>query len=303
MHKYRTGGALLFLTALIWGSGFVAQKFGISQTQPFTFAAARFLIGGVAMLPLVFWQRKKHPGLITDERMCKDEQRRVLWSGGLLCGVFLAVGTILQQVGMLYTTAGKAGFITALYIIFVPIIGIFLKRKTSTVLWISVAVAVVGLYLLSIKEGFTVNQGDMLVFLCAIVFAGHILLIDKVSIKTNSIQLSCVQFFAAFGVCSLLMILFEKPDFNGVLISWAPLLYLGIFSGAVGFTLQIAGQKTVSPAAASVLLSMESLFAAFFGWLFLSEQLMLKEIFGCAFIFAAVLLSQVRPSKRLNGDQ
>ena len=295
------GSFILLLTAFIWGAAFVAQKIGIVVVDAFTFSASRFLISGIALLPIIFIGRKKdrlseqHMSLSPQE---KKNRRKVLVTGGVLCGICLAFAANLQQMGMADTSAGKAGFITALYIVFVPILRLFTKKKVSAAVWISVAVALIGLYLLCVKEDLSVNEGDALVLLSALCFSFHILIVDKYSPLTNGIQLSCIQFFVVSLLTGIMMLIFEKPNLNAVLSCWAPMLYLGIVSGAAGYTLQIIGQKNAEPTTASLILSMEAVFASISGVIFLNESFTAKELVGCILMFAAIILSQVSSSKK-----
>lgn len=291
------GSILLLLTAFIWGAAFVAQKIGIVDIGVFTFSASRFMISGIALLPVIML-RKKHKQLadITPEK--KKSARKTLIAGGVICGILLAMATNVQQMGIADTTAGKAGFITTLYIVFVPILRVFNKKKVSGGVWISVAAAVAGLYLLSVKEGFSINQGDALVLLCALFFTFHILVIDKYSPQTDGVKMSCIQFFTAALFSAILMLVFERPSLSAVLACWAPILYLGVVSGAIGYTLQIIGQRDTDPAAASLILSLESVFAAITGVLFINESFTAKELIGCVFVFGATILSQVSTQRQ-----
>jgi len=294
------GSLVLLLTAFIWGAAFVAQKIGIVVLDAFTFSAVRFFISGIALLPIIFISRIKGGGDKQGIHIPSENGRylKTLIIGGVLCGTFLALAAILQQMGMKDTTAGKAGFITALYIILVPIIRVFTRKKVSMTVWVSVAAALVGLYLMSVKEGLSVNMGDVLVLLSALCFSFHILIIDRYSPLTNGVQLSCIQFFVVSLISGILMLVFEKPSLNAVISCWAPLLYLGVVSGAVGYTLQIIGQKNTDPTSASLILSMEAVFAAISGVLFLNERFSAKEVIGCILIFAAIVFSQVSLSKK-----
>lgn len=290
------GNLLLFLTALIWGAAFVAQKIGIVAINAFTFSASRFIISGIALLPVIMLNGKKRE-ILSNHNSKKD--RKILIIGGILCGIFLALATNTQQMGLMYTTAGKSGFITALYIVFVPLLSIFLGKKVSSRVWISVAAAVIGLYLLSVNEGFTVNKGDILVLVCAILFSLHILVIDKYSPQTDCVKMSCIQFFTASVFSAILMFIFEKPSLAAILSCWAPILYLGIVSGAIGYTLQIIGQKNTDPATASLIMSLETVFAAIMGVLFINESFSAKELAGCALVFGATILSQLNIRKKI----
>lgn len=289
----RTGSLMLLLTAIIWGTAFVAQSVGMDYVGPFTFNAVRCLIGAAALVPCVFLLRKT--GLVKREQ----HRRKDLIVGGVLCGVVMAVASSLQQFGILYTTVGKAGFITALYIVIVPVISLFLGKKSPAFIWIAVALAAVGMYFLCITEELRLGFGDLLVLLCAVCFAVHILIIDVYSPKTDGVLLSCIQFFVSGIICFVCMLLFEKPQISMILTAWKPLLYAGVMSCAVAYTLQIIGQKHVKPAVASLILSFESVVSVLAGWLILGQKLALREWFGCALVFAAILLAQkpIRPEK------
>ena len=203
------------------------------------------------------------------------------------------LATVSQQTGLAYTSAGKAGFITALYILFVPIFRFFGGRKVTLAVWLSVLAALAGLYLLCVKEGFSVGAGDLYVLLCALVFTVHILIVDKFSPLTDGVTMSCIQFFVASLSAAIPMLLFEKPSFEALVSCWAPLVYLGVVSGGIGYTLQILGQKNTEPTVASLILSLESVFAAISGVLILGESFTGRELAGCALVFAATIASQV----------
>lgn len=291
------GSVLLLLAALIWGAAFIAQKVGIVDIGTFTFSASRFTLSGLALLPVALMRKgPAEPAAI--ENTGKNRSRKTLMIGGILCGICLALATNAQQMGIASTSAGKAGFITALYIVFVPILRVFNKKAVSVVVWISVAVAVVGFYLLSVKEGFSINGGDAIVLLSALLFSFHILVIDKYTPYADGIKISCIQSFTAAAISAVCMLIFDKPTMSSVAAAWVPILYLGLMSGAVGYTLQIIGQKYAEPSSASLILSLESVFAAVFGVLFLKEGFTAQELVGCALVFGATILSQVSFSKR-----
>ncbi len=284
---------LLVLTALVWGMAFVAQSVGMNYIGPFTFNCIRSIMGGIVLIPcIMFWDKKEK----TDEGKRKPEDIHTLLTGGICCGVALCVASNLQQIGIKYTTVGKAGFITALYIVLVPVFGIFLRKKVSSRIWISVAIAVAGLYLLCITDELKIGKGDFFVVLCALVFAIHILVIDYFSPKVNGMKLSCIQFFVAGALSGIPMIISEKPEIPTILAAWAPLLYAGIMSCGVGYTLQIIAQKDADPTVASLILSLESVFSVLAGWVILGQTLAGKEIVGCVLMFAAIILAQL-PSK------
>lgn len=286
---------MLFITALIWGAAFVAQKIGVVQLGVFTFTATRFFISGVALLPIALLGGRKNKDEVKTMANAQDKtkRRKYMVLGGVLCGLFLMLATVTQQAGLTTTTAGKAGFITALYILFVPILRLFGGKKASVVVWISVLAGVAGLYLLCVKEDFSVDKGDLMVLLCALVFSGHILVVDKVSPHADCVKMSCIQFFVASATAAIPMLIFEKPDFAAILSCWAPLLYLGVVSGGIGYTLQILGQKHTEPTVASLIMSLEAVFAAVSGVLFLQERFTAKELVGCVLMFAAIIISQI----------
>lgn len=296
--KALRSSVLLLLTALIWGIAFVAQSEGMNYVGGFTFIGLRYLIGGVVLIPCLFFMRKRNPEW---HRLSAEEQKkqnRMGVIGGICCGMALCAASSLQQFGILYTTVGKAGFITALYIVIVPLLGLFLKKRVSLNIWVSVAIAGIGMYLLCITEGFSIGKGDFLVFLCAVAFSFHILIIDYFSPKADGVLISCVQFFTAGVIGVILTMLYEQPTFRGILSAWAPILYAGVFSSGIGYTLQVVAQKDVEPTVASLLMSMESVFSLLAGWVLLGQTLAAKELFGCVLVFAAIILAQI-PMERL----
>lgn len=296
MSKKIRAELMLLTTALIWGTAFVAQRSGMDFVGPFTFNGIRFLVGAVVMIPIIMVMDRlgnTNQPQMPMTALEKRKERKFLWTGGFFCGLALLAGTGLQQMGLVYTTAGKTGFITALYIVIVPIIGIFLGKKVRMLLWVSVSLGVVGLYLLSINEGFSINIGDFFVFLCAFGFAAHILVVDYFSPKTNPIKLSAVQFFVCGALSLVIMAFVEEPEWRFIMDAAFPILYTGIMSCCVAYTFQVVAQRNVGPTVASLLLSMESVFAVIFGMLLLSEQLLPKEIVGCIIMFVAIILAQL----------
>lgn len=283
---------LLFLAAVIWGVAFVAQSVGMEYMGPLTFNASRFLIGGIVLLPFVFVQERK----TLQDLETKEERKRhykVTLIGGLCCGVAICIASTLQQFGILSTSVGKAGFITALYIVLVPIFGLFLKRKPSKMVWLCAVLAVVGLYLLCVNETLTLNFGDILVFCCALVFTVHIMVIDYFSPKANGVTLSCIQFLFSGVVSLILAFIFETPQISAIVSGIVPVLYAGVMSCGVAYTLQIIGQKHVEPAIASLILSLESVVSVLAGWLILHEVLSGKEMLGSLLMFLAVIMVQL----------
>lgn len=284
-------GLMLFLTAFIWGTAFVAQSVGMDYLGPFTFNGVRSLIGGIALLPCI-WLLHKLNGESKNEG-----SRRELLTGGTACGVLLFAASSFQQIGIQYTTAGKAGFITAFYIVIVPVLGVFLHKKIGWKIWLAVILALAGLYFLCITESFSIGKGDTMVFLCALVFAVHILVVDYYSPKVDGVKMSCIQFFVC-GILSLpFMFTLETPELGSIVVAWMPLLYAGVLSCGVAYTLQILGQKNVNPAVASLILSLESCFSVLAGWIVLGERLSLRESAGCVLMFMAIILAQL-PEKK-----
>lgn len=282
---------LLVLAALIWGVAFVAQSVGMEYVGPFTFNAVRFLIGGLVLIPCIFFFDRKEREAGGKET--PEKRKKTLLIGGLCCGLCLTVASTLQQIGIMYTTVGKAGFITALYMIIVPVIGIFLGKKLALPIWVSVGLGVAGMYLLCITESFRINFGDLLVLLCSICFAGHILVIDYFSPRVDGVKMSCIQFFTCGIICAVPMFLTEHPSLTVILNAWQPILYTGVLSCGVAYTLQIVAQKGTNPVAASLLLSLESVFSVLAGWLILGQRMSVREIFGCVLVFAGIILVQI----------
>lgn len=284
---------MLMLTALIWGTAFVAQSVGMDFVGPLTFNFARFLVGGLVLVPCMAILKKC--GIADGSALsagAKAERRRYGIRGGVRCGILLFLASTAQQYGILYTSVGKAGFITALYIIIVPLLGVFMKRRVPRLIWISALIALCGMYLLCMKGGGGFSRGDFLVFLCAVLFSFHIMNVDYFSPRTDGVFMSCVQFFTAGAVSGVLAFLLEHPVFDDILGGAAPILYAGVLSCGVAYTLQILGQKRVRPAVASLIMSLESVFSALAGWVVLNQKLSPKELLGCALVFAAILLAQ-----------
>ncbi len=287
MSKKLSGSIMLIFAAFIWGTAFVSQRLGMDYIPPVYFTSIRCFIGAIVLLPVGFLFER------TPENRGLD--KKLLLKGGAICGVFLAVAAALQQVGLKYTAAGKAGFITALYIVMVPVFGfIFFKRRPPFTVWISVGVAIVGMYLLCISSGFSLASGDLWVLGCAFVYTLHILCVDIFAPRCNGVLLSCVQFFVA-GILTLIVALIVEapPSLGDIKACLFPLVYTGIMSSGAAFTLQILGQKHVEPTLAVLLMSFESVFAVLAGWLVLHETLTAKELFGCVLMFIAVLMSQI----------
>lgn len=300
--KYSKNFILLFITAVIWGVAFVAQSAGMDYVGPYTFNAVRCLLGGIVLIPCVFFltrsakKEQKKDG--TASKMPVMDRPKELLIGGLICGFMMFVSTTLQQVGIAYTTVAKAGFITALYIIIVPILGIFLKRKAGLKIWISVVIALVGLYLLCMKGSLSLSKGDFLILICSICFAIHIMVVDHFTEKVSGTKLSCIQFLFAGALSSVLMFLFEEPHWADIGAAWLPICYAGILSCGVAYTFQIIGQRGTDPTIASLILSLESVVSVLAGWILLGETLSPREILGCVLMFGAIILAQINPKKQ-----
>jgi drug/metabolite transporter (DMT)-like permease len=298
MQKITTlkSDGLLLTAAAIWGFSFVAQRIAMLHIGPFTYNGVRFALGSLSLLPLIWYRRHRaplHPGQ-------SPASRNIIIYGGSLLGLVLFIGSSLQQSGMVYTTAGKGGFITGLYVVLVPILGFFLRKSTHTGTWIGAIVATTGLYLLSITENLSISRGDLLVLLSALFWAVHVLLISWLSPQGSAIRLAALQ----FAVCSLLSlltaVLFEDIVLNGILAAAVPILYGGLFSTGIAFTLQIVAQKRAHPSHAAIILSLEGAFAALGGWLIMAESFSLRGWTGCLLMLAGMLISQLNITSGLS---
>lgn len=299
-HKLQLRNSfLLLLTAAIWGVAFVAQSVGMDYVGPFTFNMIRSVIGGIVLIPCIFLLDKISPKE-KKELSAKEQkkERKTLLTGGICCGILLAFATNFQQIGIQYTTVGRAGFITACYIIIVPLIGItFFKKKCRSTIWLAVILALVGLYLLCITEEFSIGYGDFLVLVCSFLFSLHILVIDYFSPLVDGVKMSCIQFFVCGIVSGIPALFTETIVWTNVLQAWMPVLYAGVMSCGVAYTLQIVGQKNMNPTVASLILSLESCIAVLAGWIILGESLTSREVKGCILMFAAIVLAQI-PEKK-----
>lgn len=306
---------MLVLTAMVWGGSFVAQKSGMELIGPFAFNGIRTIIGGIVLIPLIMvldrMKSKKQasaPAVKADaadsalSEADKKNEQKLLITGSICCGLALLVAGMLQQIGMMYTTAGKAGFITALYVVLVPIFGRILGKKIRPLIWLCVLASAFGLYLLCMPAsgGFGhINKGDLIVLACALCFAVHILLIDYFSPKVDGVRLSCIQFFIAGILCMILMfpldpvLGYDIPSLSQLLDAWIPIVYAGALSCGAGYTMQIVAQADTDPAVASMILCLESVFAVIAGMLILGESLSLREAAGCIIMFAAILAAQL----------
>ena len=295
MKKQIQGSFLLVLATLLWGSTFVAQSTGMDHIGPFTFLAVRNVMGSAFLFLLTLITDR----FLKDGKTSKERWRNPkLWKAALFCGTPLFVAAGLQQMGIVNTDPGKSGFLTAMYIVFVPIFGIFLKRKPSRWIPVSVVLGVVGLYFLSCVGVTSVNVSDLLLIGCAIVYAIQILCVDICAPELDSVRLNCLCCALTFVLASIVTVFTETPTWETVSGCWGPLLYAGILSSGIAFTLQMAGQKHVEPATASLLMSLESVFAVLSGWVVLGDMLSVYESIGCVLIFIAILLSQVPDKKK-----
>ena len=289
-RKSIRGSLWLLLGAVIWGAAFTAQRAGMDHVQPFTFSGTRMLLAWLVMIPASLWMKKK-TGAAAETRAQKAEQRK----GGIICGFLLFVATSLQQIGLVDTSAGKSGFLTALYVVLVPVAGwLLLRKRPGKVIWAGVALAVVALYLLCVPAaGYQVEKGDLLLLGCAVCFTGQILCVDHFAPRVDGFRLARDEFLVTGALSMVIALLEEEIRMEGLLEAAIPILYAGILSGAVGYTLQIIGQRDVNPTVASLLMCLESVFAVLTGAVLLGERMTGREIAGCVLMFAAVILAQL----------
>ena len=297
------GNLILLITSIVWGVAFVFQRTGMDSITPITFNAARMAAATIFLVALSiildFKSHKNSPGTSESEEKNIKKRKRATIIGGIICGLFLAASSTVQQMGIVHTSAGKAGFITAMYMLFVPIFNLFIfKKKTSKIVWLAVLLGLVGMYLLCVKESFILSEGDALILLCAILFSGHILCCDRFAPHCDAVKLSAIQFGVSAIICSILAFIFEKPCVEGIIEAAIPILYCGVMSGGVGYTLQIMGQKHTEPATASLIMSLEAVFAALAGVMLLNESMSIQEIIGCIVMFVAMVLVQLPDIKK-----
>ncbi len=313
-HKLRNT-FFLFLTAMIWGAAFVAQSVSMDYIGPFTFICLRSVIGGLFLIPVIIVLdgiRKKSQNesanAVSAENILHnietEEKQRLSWKnkqlieGGIACGIFLFFANCFQQTGIQYTTVGKAGFITTFYIIIVPLIGLFFKKYCGILTWIGVVIALAGLYFLCITQKLTIQRGDALILCCSVLYAGQILAIDHYNPFVDGVKMSCIQFLTGGILGAVFMLLFENPSIAMILSATGPILYTGIMSTGVGYTLQIVGQKGLNPTVAALILSLESVFSALSGYVFLHQVLTTRELIGCVLMFIAIVLAQLPDIRR-----
>lgn len=300
-NRKMLGNLLLLLTAMIWGTAFVGQRVGMDSIEPVTFNAARMWLAAAAIgLVAVLTGKKSDPqdkrpvSGLTDTRDKAQERRKNTIIGGICCGSFLTAASLFQQMGVVYTTAGKAGFITAMYMLLVPIINfVFFKKKNTWLVWTGVLVGVFGMYLLCITDGFSLTYGDTLVCICALLFSGHILCCDHFVQLGNPIRISAIQFATAAVISTIAAFVAEEPSWQKIASAAVPILYCGIVSGGIGYTLQMVAQRYTDPTIASLLMSLESVFAVIAGALLLGERMTARELAGCVIMFAAIVLVQI----------
>ena len=288
------GNLMLLITALIWGTAFVAQSSAMENVPPITFMMMRQILGGLVLIPVILLFRRS-----------PVPDRKTLWIGGTCCGICLFVASILQQYGILYSTTAKAGFITTLYVVVVPLMRVFLGKRPSPIVWFCVLISVAGFYLLCMGGGdFRLQTGDLLLLLCAVCFSVHILVIDHFSPQTDGVKMSCIQFFVCGAIGLVCMLLFETPDVQSVKAAWLPIAYAGVLSSGIAYTLQVVAQKYTDPVSASLICSLEAVFAALsgyicwrLGWIG-NGNISVREGVGCLLVFIAVILVQIPIPKR-----
>lgn len=291
------GNIALLVAALLWGSTFVAQSVASEAVQPFTFLASRSLLGFLFLIPVSLIKDSASKKAGTYQKMTADT-KKLLLIGGACCGAALTIASGLQQFGMTGDNSGKAGFITAMYILLVPILGLFVKKKVRPIIWVCVAMGVVGLYLLCMTDGLKLATSDIFLMICAVAFSVHILVVDYFSPKVDGVKLSCLQFFVAFVIATVLALIFEDTSISTVLAAWFPIAYAGILSSGIAYTLQIVGQKHTEPTVASLLMSLESVFAVLTSMIVLAQFPSGRELAGSVIMFAAIIISQLPERKK-----
>ena len=297
-NRAMLGNFLLILTALIWGCAFVAQSVGMAYVEPVTFNGIRCIIGGVVLIiaNIAFDAVKKKNG--TYKRIEKEEKIELI-KGGIICGFIIFFASTIQQIGISQTTVGKAGFISVLYILIVPFLGLLMKQKLPRMIWLCCAIAVAGLYLLCMNESFSLSKGDFTVLISAVCYAIHIIAIGHFAPKVDCVKLSCLQFLVCGAISVAVMFIFEKPDFENIIHAWLSILYAGALSGGVGYTLQTVAQKWTKPSVASLLMSFESVFAVLAGAVLLHQIPSLRELGGCILMFISIIIIQLPEKNKI----
>ena len=300
INKKVLGNILLILTAFIWGTAFVGQRQGMEHMGPITFNACRMALAALTIGTVSFVLRKRDAQKQQDmSDQSRREYRKNTVIGGICCGFFLTIAALFQQMGMVYTTAGKGGFITAMYILLVPVINwILFKRKSRPLVWIAVLMGIAGIYLLCVTEGLTLEKGDALVMVCPFFFAGHILCCDYFVQRANPVELSAIQFFTVTVLSTIMAFIVENPTWQQVTAAIVPIVWLGVLSGGIGYTFQIIAQQYTDPTVASLLMSLEAVFAVMGGAVLLGERMSARELIGAAIMFAAIILAQIPAGKR-----
>lgn len=300
INKKALGNILLILTAFIWGTAFVGQRQGMEHMGPITFNACRMALAALTIGTVSFVLRKRDAQKQQDmSDQSRREYRKNTVIGGICCGFFLTIAALFQQMGMVYTTAGKGGFITAMYILLVPVINwILFKRKSRPLVWIAVLMGIAGIYLLCVTEGLTLEKGDALVMVCPFFFAGHILCCDYFVQRANPVELSAIQFFTVTVLSTIMAFIVENPTWQQVTAAIVPIVWLGVLSSGTGYTLQIIAQQWTDPTVASLLMSLEAVFAVMGGAVLLGERMSARELIGAAIMFAAIILAQIPAGER-----
>ncbi len=288
MNRKLKGNLILLLTSVIWGSGFVCQSLGMDHIGPNTFTGLRTILGGISLLPLIFFMNRKKS---VDKPVYN---KKILILGGIGCGILLCAASTIQTLGLKYTTAANSGFITAMYIIFVPFFGFFMKKRPGWFTYAGAIIALGGLYMLCLAgKELKVNYGDFLTLICAVIFTMHILLVDYLGDKTDGVKLSCLQFFICGFLNLILMFAFEEPQLENIKKAGLAIVYSGLLSCGAGYTLQIIGQKYTDPTPAAIIMSLEAVFAAIAGFLVLNERMDFVQVLGCVVMFAAIIIVQL----------
>ncbi len=295
--KKMLGNLALLIAALLWGSTFVAQSVASEAVEPFTFLASRSLLGFMFLIPVSIIKDCFTKNRNTEQRTTKSDIKTLV-IGGVCCGAMLTVASGLQQFGMTADNSGKAGFITAMYILLVPILGLFFKKRVTPIIWCCVGMGVIGLYLLCMTDGLKLATSDIFLMICAVAFSGHILIVDHFSPKVDGVKLSCIQFFVTFVFATVLALIFEDTSMSTILAAWFPIAYAGILSSGIAYTLQIVGQKHTDPTVASLLMSLESVFAVLTSMVVLTQFPSGRELAGSVIMFAAIIISQLPERKK-----